>query len=289
MRDLLTQFIACLLAVSISVTAPGVAVAQTSTAKVAPDAGEPWPRVVTAKGATISIYQPQVDTWSGNQLKAYAAVKVVTPGKKDTDYGVIWFSARTEVDKVNRVVTLDNFDITKQSFPTLPNNGASYASALTGEMPWNQTIPLDLLESDLAISADAGAQKRYEVQNNPPRIIYSTKPAVLALIDGKPVLGPEQDHLQKVINTRALIIYDASKYTYYLALMDGWMDAPTIEGPYTVAKHAPTKDLATKSSRRPRPAIRISRWAIPSSRFRRLGEKMKCRRCTSARFQPNCC
>ena len=104
-------------------------------------------------------------------------------------------------------------------------------------------MPLDLLESDLAITADAGAQKKYAVQNNPPRIIYSTTPAVLALIDGKPVLGPEQDHLQKVINTRALIVYDTSKYTYYLALMDGWMEAPTIEGPYTVAKHDPTKEL----------------------------------------------
>src|SRR5664279_4928849 len=249
MKDLITQFLACLLALNIMVTAPGNAVAQSAptqaapAAKVAPDAGIPWPRVVTSHGATIAVYQPQLDSWSGNQLKAYAAVKVTTPSKKDTDYGVIWFSANTEVDKVNRVVTLTNFDITKQSFPTLPNNGATYASALTGELPWNQTIPLDLLESDLAISANAGAQKTYAVQNNPPRIIYSTTPAVLALIDGKPVLGPEHDHLQKVINTRALIVYDTSKYTYYLALMDGWVDAPTIEGPYTVARHDPSKAL----------------------------------------------
>src|SRR5271166_5840170 len=251
MQHFFRQFIAYVLSTAIVVVSPGFAVGQTQSpatkavpaAKVAPDARLPWPRVVTSQGATLSIYQPQVDTWSGNLLKAYAAVKVVTPGKTATDYGVIWFTANTEVDKVNRVVTLDTFNITKQSFPTLPNNGAAYASAFTGELPWNQTIPLDLLESDLAISADAGAQKTYTVQNNPPRIIYSTTPAVLALIDGKPVLGPEQDHLQKVINTRALIAYDASQYTYYLALMDGWMDSPTIEGPYTVAKHAPTKDL----------------------------------------------
>ncbi len=247
MQRLFRQFIAYVLTAAILVVSPGFAVAQAPAApaaKVAPDAGLPWPRVVTSQGATISIYQPQVDSWSGNVLKAYAAVKVVTPGKKTTDYGVIWFSANTEVDKVNRVVTLNNFNITKQSFPTIVNNGATYASAFTGELPWNQTIPLDLLESDLAISADAGAQKTYALQNNPPRIIYSATPAVLALIDGKPVLGPEQNHLQKVINTRALIVYDGSKYTYYLALMDGWMESPTIEGPYTVAKHAPTKDLA---------------------------------------------
>jgi hypothetical protein len=31
--------------------------------------------------------------------------------------------------------------------------------ALTGELPWNHMIPLDLLESDLAIFANGGAQK----------------------------------------------------------------------------------------------------------------------------------
>ena len=68
-------------------------------------------------------------------------------------------------------------------------------------------------------------------------------PAVLALIDGAPVLRPSADNLQKVINTRALILFDPSKNMYYLALMDGWVEAPTIEGPWNPAKHAPTKAL----------------------------------------------
>ncbi len=256
MQSFIRKCLSYLLCWSIVAVSPGYAAAQaappappaattsTSTgAKVAPDPSLPWPRVVYAKTATLSIYQPQVESWTGNVLKAYSAVKVKTTGKQTTDYGVIWFTANTEVDKVNRVVTLDNFNITKQSFPTLANNGTAYASDFTGELPWNQTIPLDLLQSDLAVSADAGAMKTYEVENTPPRIIYSITPAVLALVDGKPVLGPENDHLQKIVNTRSLIVYDASKYTYYLALMDGWMSSPTIEGPYTVARHDPDKDL----------------------------------------------
>ena len=253
MKQFIRQFFAYVLSAAIVVASPGVAVGQTPTpapakpqatsAKVAPPAGDPWPRVINSKGATISIYQPQVDSWTGNILKAYAAVKIKTAGKQATDYGVIWFTANTEVDKVNRVVTLMNFNITKQNFPTLANNGLAYSAALTGEMPWNQTIPLDLLESDLAINGNAGALKKFDVENAPPKIIYSAKPAVLALIDGKAVLGPEQDHLQKVINTRALMVYDTSKYTYYVALMDGWVGAPTLEGPYTVMQHEPSKQL----------------------------------------------
>ena len=68
-------------------------------------------------------------------------------------------------------------------------------------------------------------------------------PAVLALIDGNPVLRPSADNLQKVINTRALILFDPSKNMYYMALMDGWVEAPTMNGPWNPAKHAPTKQM----------------------------------------------
>ncbi len=255
--------IACLLALSIAFASPGLAVAQaapsspavpvpaapqatTAKATVAatsPAPGDPWPRTVTYQGATISVFQPQPESWTGNLLKAYAAVRVQTPGKKDVDYGVIWFTARTEVDKVNRMVTLDDVNLTKQSFPTLPDNGYAYANAFVRDLPATKTIPLDLLEASLAVTTAADSQKKYELQNTPPRIIFSTTPAVLALIDGAPVLRPAADNLQKVINTRALILFDPAKNTYYLALMDGWVEAPTVEGPWNPAKHEPTKAL----------------------------------------------
>ncbi|MBV8553249.1 MAG: hypothetical protein JOY54_18275 [Acidobacteriaceae bacterium] len=56
------------------------------------------------------VYQPQLESWTGNTLSAYAAVAVKTQGSSETAYGVIWFTARTEVDKVNRSVTLNDFN-----------------------------------------------------------------------------------------------------------------------------------------------------------------------------------
>ena len=156
---------------------------------------------------------------------------------------MIWITARTEVDKINRMVTLLDLNITKQSFPTLPNNGSAYASALLKDLPWNKTVALDLLEADLAVTDAAAKQKTFELQNTPPIIYFSTQPAVLALVDGKPVLQPTADNFQKVVNTRSLIVYDPKKYSYYLALMDGWMESPTVEGPWTISHRAPTKDL----------------------------------------------
>jgi len=76
-----------------------------------PDPNEAWPRATTYKDATIAIFQPQVENWQGNQLKARAAVR--DKSSSSTDYGVIWLACRTEVDKVHRIVTLEDISITK--------------------------------------------------------------------------------------------------------------------------------------------------------------------------------
>src|SRR5262245_7497736 len=234
------QGVALALAVCLTCSSMPVAFAQTTApARAIQPGGDPWPRTVNANGATISIYQPQLNSWNGNQLDAYAAVKIKTGSSDITNYGVIWFTARTEVDKVNRSVTLANFKLTKQNFPTLANNGAAYTSAFQGGMPWTQSMPLDELETALATTSDDQEQKRVAVRNDPPKIVFSTTPAVLVSIDGRPLLRPSADGFVKVINTKALILADASSNTYYLALMDGWVEAKSINGPWSLAENPP--------------------------------------------------
>jgi hypothetical protein len=210
-----------------------------SGSRVAQPGADPWPRTESVNGATISIYQPQLNDWTGNLLDAYAAVRIKIPSSDVTNYGVIWFTARTEVDKVNRMVTLADFTLTKQNFPTLANNGGAYATAFKGAMPLTESMPLDELETALATTSIDAGQKRVAVRNDPPRIILSTNPAVLVTIDGQPVLRPSVDGFRKVINTRALILADVSTNTYYLALMDGWVAAKTVNGPWSLANRAP--------------------------------------------------
>jgi hypothetical protein len=236
--------VALVLSVCLVVSAPASAFAQASpSAQRAEPGGDPWPRVTTVQGATISIYQPQLESWTGNLLDAYAAVKIKTPSSDVTNYGVIWFTARTEVDKVNRVVTLSEFSLTKLNFPTLPNNGEAYKTAFQGDMPWTQSMPLDELETALTTTSIEQRQQRVAVRNDPPRIIVSTRPALLVSIDGQPVLRPASGGLQKVINTRALILFDASRNSYYLAMMDGWAQSTSLDGPWSLATGAPVGTL----------------------------------------------
>src|SRR5262249_59942058 len=84
-------------------------------------------------------------------------------------------------------------------------------------------------------------RRRGKLRTVPPLKISSSKPAVLVLIDGQPVLRPvgEGTDLQRVINTRSLILFDQSTNAYYLTLMNGWVQAPSPEGPWTFASRVP--------------------------------------------------
>ena len=195
-------------------------------------------------GTTIAIFQPQLDRWSGNTLEAHAAVVIQKQDSDDNAKGVIWFEARPEVDKVSRLVTLEDFKVTRYNFPSLVNNGLQYLAAFRSP-PSMQTIPLDLLVPSFIATKTTDEEKTYQLENEEPRIICSSRPAVLVLIDGDPVFRQARKHLQTIINTRALIAFDPDKQVYYLALMDGWLRASAETRQWSLVKDAQAKSLDT--------------------------------------------
>ena len=76
-----------------------------------------WPRTFTSENDTFTIYPPQVDKWEGNLIDLYCAVELKEAKTSAPKYGVVWFQARTEVDKVNRSVTFSELKILKVKFP----------------------------------------------------------------------------------------------------------------------------------------------------------------------------
>ena len=219
---------------------------RSSASSAAPPAGvntdSGWPRKIVSGEITLLFYQPQIRKWENNRIEAYAALAVQTAGSDRQTYGVVQFTARTEVDKVNRMVTLEDFHITNSEFPTAPDKASEYAAILQREqLSKVKTIALDRLLANLAAESAEHNFQGQQVKNEAPRIIFSTKPAMLVLIDGEPVLRPlaEKD-LERVINTRALIVFDRKNQTYFLYVMDGWLQAPSPEGPWEYAKDPPS-------------------------------------------------
>jgi hypothetical protein len=155
-------------------------------------------------------------------------------------YGVVWFSARTQVDEQADLVRLDDIAITRVSFPP-PTEGDApdYLALMRQLVPTNaRSINLSRLQSNLAIGEARAKTRRMPLKNDPPRILFSTTPAILVLVEGEPVARPVAGtNLARVINTRALILRGADgKWSMYL--IDRWLSAPAIEGPWTALENA---------------------------------------------------
>ncbi len=161
--------------------------------------------------------------------------------------GVIWLTARTQVDRANGLVALDDITITKAAFPTDAGNTETYLAAVRDEAPTGvRTISLARLQASLAVADDTqDAAKAVPVKNAVPRIIYSEGPAMLVLVDGKPDLRDVAGtKLLRIINTRALIVLDQPSGKYYLRALKGWREAASLDGPWQVAAKPPAS-LAT--------------------------------------------
>lgn len=224
------------------------------TSAPAASAPDPWPRrVITGTGdavTTFLIYQPQLDSWSGVSLEGHAAVSVQPPGSKNPTFGVFWFTARTDVDKVNRVVFLEDLNITRLSFPSAPDKAAAWQAALQGteKDKKSKAIALDRLEAELGIVQEKKVGESKPLNNGPPQILFSDVPAVLVLVDGAPVWKPQPDtSLQRLINTSAIVL-KASSGEMYFHLFDGWLKATSLQGPWEVGDpHLGRKDDLEKA------------------------------------------
>jgi len=213
-------------------------------ASQAPGAGDPvpvsdaWPREFKLSNATLLEYQPQVDAWDGNLLDFRAAVGVKAAGSNQETFGVIWAKARTHVDRVARMVTLEDLTLTRSQFPTFPDNGAALLREFQAQLAAvaKRIIALDRLEASLAASATV-KPTGFPVNNTPPKILVSYTPALLIPIDGAPVIRQVPGTtFKRVFNTQALILQPQGSSTYYLHVYDGWLSAGTLQGPWEQVK-----------------------------------------------------
>jgi len=211
----------------------------------------PWPLELKEDGRTFLIYQPQVDKWENNRLEGRSAVSVRSDTSAQPNFGVIYFSARTETDANDRTVVVRDAQVSKADFPAVA--GDDYLELLRsrfGTHSWR--IAQERLQSDMDIDRVAQQSAQQPVRNDPPRILYSERPAVLVPIDGKPVLRPvENTGLLRVTNTRALILQDKALSRYFLYLSDRWMEANSLEGPWSPTTNSPpqleqAKQIATQ-------------------------------------------
>ena len=201
-----------------------------------------WPREYSGKqGGKLLMYQPQVISWEDHtRIEARAAVSFYTMGMLKPSLGTFRFEARTETDLATREVLIHDFEILDGHFPSTSDE---VSQRLLEQLP--QTFP----ENGLVISMDRilanlergqAAPRETEVKVEPPRIFTSLTPAILVLVDGKPLRSPiEKTGLKFVVNTNWDLFLHLDSSTYYLLHDDAWLKAPSLGGPWSPAGKLP--------------------------------------------------
>jgi hypothetical protein len=251
-RNPLSPFLALAVAAVIAFSTASWAQSAPSTIQnqeVAPAGDElTWPREFQDGGATVDIYQPQIEKWQGVDFETRSAVAITPVGSNAPVYGVFWMKARADVDKAARIVTLNDIQVTKAKFPSVPERQNEYLALIRKHVPAvSKTVALDHVEASYAVSEAVKKARTVAVKNDPPRIISTTSPALLVLVDGSPALRPMPNlEVERVINSRALILKDGS--VFYLYASDHWYQAPDVSGPWKLATSTPASLEAAKQS-----------------------------------------
>lgn len=204
-----------------------------------------WPRVFTVGSDTITVYPPNLQSWSGTIVSGTCAISVAPPGGKTQTYGTMSFTATTEVNKLNRMVTVSNVQVTGVSLPENPAGQTGVSNEIEAQSAGKSiNIALDRFEAAVPHMSSAPSVPVAPLQNNPPALSIVSTPTVLVPVQGTPVMQPlPGTSLQRVINTPMLLVQDAAG-KYSIKIADGWMGASSLNGPWTVVA-TPSADLAT--------------------------------------------
>jgi len=174
-----------------------------------------------------------------NRLRTRSAVAVTPSGSNAPIYGVFWMKARADVDKAARVVTLNDIVVTRANFPSAPNLQSSYLTLIRKHVPLvHKTIALDHLEAEYAISEAVKKARAVPVKNDPPRIIYSTTPALLVLVDGSPVFRPVRVSISSASSILGALILKLDGQLYLYA-SGHWYASDSVDGIWDLENDPP--------------------------------------------------
>ena len=103
-----------------------------------------WPHVMEGKTATVTMYQPQLETWKDGIFESRAAVSV-KEGDGAPVFGAVWISGRFEVDRDTRMVHLSDITVPSVAFPEASEEDQQELAAfLEREIPkWDLSVSLD--------------------------------------------------------------------------------------------------------------------------------------------------
>ena len=239
--SVILAMLASLLPAGVFAADPEVDDSQADTAGQPALPASAWPVKFDANDSSYVVYQPQFDKWDNNRVEGRSAVAVTKAGAESPEFGVVWLSAQTENSA--GTVTIRELSVSKADFPTDIGGSGDHVAAMRqqlGAKSWR--VAQERLQNDLEIDKIAGKSAAQPVKNDVPQILFSQEPAILVPIDGVPTMRDVPGTgLRRIVNTRALMLFDPALTNYYLYVSDHWMEAQKFEGPWTRVANPPAQ------------------------------------------------
>jgi hypothetical protein len=199
-----------------------------------------WPKTTTtANGSVIKLYEWQPESFSDNKLKARAAISVLESGKSDPVFGVAWLEATTANN--GNQAEVQSIYITDIKLPgdNKDEDLEAMAVALEQQAPsWKLAFSLSELQASLEMEKKQD-QLAQQINNTPPKVIYTNTPSILVLIDGTPRFQHNPDWgVDAVVNTPFAIVKN-NDGRFYLYGGKHWYTANSVTGSYSLTTNVP--------------------------------------------------
>ncbi len=215
----------------------------------AQEANLEWPKQILAEDYIITLYVPENTSYVDLRLDTNIAFSV----KKGIDgtpvFGMMWTTSLLDVDRSTRTASLVSVKVNEVKFPdgVSKENEDKFKSLIEEEVPkWNIEFPLE----DLLDSIEEVSTSEAELGTVAPKIIFSTRPAVLVFIDGDPKFKAADKDYEIIQNSASFIALELKSNKYYLSGGTFWYEADTALGPWKNIKNPPSKlqKLANKAT-----------------------------------------
>lgn len=206
-----------------------------------------WPREFTKNGTTLSIHQPQVDSWKDHaQIRFKCAVEVNLAGGSGPQWGVLAVQGDTFVDEAKSDVEITNMKVGAMNFPGASAADSAALRTVVLDMLPNLTVMHVALQRVMACLH--GQQEKpagVALNLQPPPIYYSAVPAVLVIFMGPPQFETiAGTNLMWAVNTNWVVIQDAASQGYFLLVGKSWLTSQDVlNGPWTAVTQLPADFL----------------------------------------------
>jgi hypothetical protein len=235
-------------------------------------AGEPmalWPKSIDTPQGRCTVFQPQPAALDGDQLSARSALAIAPNDSTNVVFGIAQLQARAVQEPDGKQTTLSEFTLTQTTFA--PANAAAMAGLADTLKPELAKVTWTMPSEELKAGLDAVERERATargINTAPPRILYSSKPAVLIVLDGAPQLRVlTNSPLMRVVNTPYAMVFDPTEKRYWLRGSFEWFSASDWRGEWTAVTQPPAPVAAAVPKEEPTNAPTVGSLTSGSPRI----------------------